>query len=404
MGSAGGSSCHTVLPKPIVLNPNSSSSHSSNSAFFSDSLRHKKIILSISALIAIGAAVLIVIGVITITLLNTFVRSTTSHSAVTLNISDGFQSPTSNTNSGKLVMFANGDLDFGTGALAILNKNCELGRGGFGTVYKTTLHDGRPIAIKKLAVSSLVKTQADFEREIKKISKMKHPNLVAMEGYYWTPTLQFIVYEFVSGGTLFKSLHECSDSNCLSWQERFYIILGVAKSLAYLHRHNIIHYNLKSSNVLLDDTGEPKVGDYGLVMLLPRLDRYVLSSKVQSALGYMAPEFACQMVKVNEKCDVYGFGVLVLEVLTGRKPVEYLEDDVIVLCDAVRGALDEGRVEECMDGRLGGKFPVEAAVPVVKLGLICTSQVPSKRPHMSEVVNILELIRCPQDSQEEELS
>jgi hypothetical protein len=133
------------------------------------------------------------------------------------------------------------------------------------------------------------------------------------------------------------------------------------------------------------------------------LDRYVLSSKVQSALGYMAPEFTCRTVKITEKCDVYGFGVLVLEVMSGRPPVEYMEDDVIVLCDVVRAALDEGKVEECVDERLCGKFPLEEAVPIMKLGLVCTSQVPSNRPDMSEVVNILELIRCPQDSPEEEL-
>ncbi|PKU66045.1 probable LRR receptor-like serine/threonine-protein kinase IRK [Dendrobium catenatum] len=405
-GSAVNRSCSTVLPKPIVLNPNSSSSHSSpDSEFSPENLRHKKIILSISAFIAIGAAVLIALGVITITLLNFHVRAATSHSAATLNISDDYmsQSPATDANSGKLVMFGRDDPDFSTGAHAILNKDCELGRGGFGTVYKTVLRDGKPVVIKKLTVSSLVKSRDDFEREIKKFGKMKHPNLVCLEGYYWTKSLQLLIYEFVSGGSLFKHLHESPELNCLSWQERFDIILGVARSLAHLHRHGIIHYNLKSNNVLIDGSGEPKIADYGLAKLLPMLDRYILSSKIQSALGYMAPEFACQAVKITDKCDVYGFGVLVLEIVTGKKPVEYMEDDVVVLCDVVRGALDEGRVEECLDGRLAGKFPVEEAVPVVKLGLICTSQVPSNRPDMNEVVKILELIRCPQDSQADDL-
>jgi hypothetical protein len=115
----------------------------------------------------------------------------------------------------------------------------------------------------------------------------------------------------------------------------------------------------------------------------------------------MAPEFACRTVKITEKCDVYGFGVLVLEVVTGKRPVEYMEDDVVVLCDMVRGALEDGRVEECIDGRLRGNFPADEAIPVVKLGLICSSQVPSNRPDMEEVVNILELIQCPAGGQEE---
>ncbi|KAK9284034.1 hypothetical protein L1049_012294 [Liquidambar formosana] len=400
-GSAVNRSCPGVLPKPIVLNPNSSSDSTTGS--LPQNLGHKKIILSISALIAIGAAAVIVIGVIAITVLNLRVRSSTSRSAAAFTLSgidEYSHSPTTDANSGKLVMFS-GDPDFSTGAHALLNKDCELGRGGFGAVYRTVLRDGRPVAIKKLTVSSLVKSQEDFEREVKKLGKIRHPNLVALEGYYWTPSLQLLISEFVSGGSLYKHLHEGLGGNFLSWNERFNIILGTAKSLAHLHQLNIIHYNLKSSNVLIDSSGEPKVGDFGLARLLPMLDRYVLSSKIQSALGYMAPEFACRTVKITEKCDVYGFGVLVLEVVTGKRPVEYMEDDVVVLCDMVRGALEENRVEECVDGKLQGKFPADEAIPVMKLGLICTSQVPSNRPDMGEVVNILELIRCPSEGQEE---
>ncbi|KAF3433270.1 hypothetical protein FNV43_RR24372 [Rhamnella rubrinervis] len=400
-GSAVNKSCPAVLPKPIVLNPNSSSETIPGS--LPSNLSHKRIILSISALIAIGAAAVIVVGVIAITVLNLRVRSSTSRSAAVLTFSAGddfSRSPTTDNNSGKLVMFS-GDPDFSTGAHALLNKDCELGRGGFGAVYRTVLRDGRPVAIKKLTVSSLVKSQEEFEREVKKLGKVRHDNLVTLEGYYWTPSLQLLIYEFVSGGSLYKHLHEGSGGNFLSWNERFNIILGTAKSLAHLHQHNIIHYNIKSSNVLIDSSGEPKVADFGLARLLPMLDRYVLSSKIQSALGYMAPEFACKTVKITEKCDVYGFGVLVLEVVTGKRPVEYMEDDVVVLCDMVRGALEEGRVEECVDGRLQGSFPAEEAIPVMKLGLICTSQVPSNRPDMGEVVNILELIRCPSEDQEE---
>uniref|UniRef100_A0A804LJV5 Protein kinase domain-containing protein n=1 Tax=Zea mays TaxID=4577 RepID=A0A804LJV5_MAIZE len=400
------SSCPGVLPKPIVLNPNTSSDPISPTELVPDGGRHhKKTILSISALVAIGAAVLIAVGVITITVLNLRVRAPGSHSGAVLELSDGYlsQSPTTDMNAGKLVMFGGGNPEFSASTHALLNKDCELGRGGFGTVYKTTLRDGQPVAIKKLTVSSLVKSQVEFEREVKMLGKLRHRNLVALKGYYWTPSLQLLIYEFVSGGNLHKQLHESSTTNCLPWKERFDIVLGIARSLAHLHRHDIIHYNLKSSNILLDGSGEAKVGDYGLAKLLPMLDRYVLSSKVQSALGYMAPEFACRTVKITEKCDVYGFGVLILEILTGRTPVEYMEDDVVVLCDVVRAALDEGKVEECVDERLCGKFPLEEAVPIMKLGLVCTSQVPSNRPDMGEVVNILELIRCPQDSPETEL-
>ncbi|URE06701.1 hypothetical protein MUK42_03698 [Musa troglodytarum] len=258
-GSAVNRSCPTVLPKPIVLNPNSSTSSA-------------------------------------VTFLNMRVRASTDpHSAAALALSDGYysNSPSTDANSGKLVMFSGSDPNFSARAHAVLNKDCELGRGGFGAVYKTILRDGRPVVIKKLTVSSLVKSQEDFEREVKKLGKLRHSNLVALEGYYWTQSLQLLIYEFVSSGSLHKHLHECSTSNPFSWQERFDIILGIARSLAYLHRLNVIHYNLKSSNILIDGS--------------------------------------------------------------------------------------EGRVDELVDGRLGGKFPAEEAVPVVKLGLICTSQVPSNR-------------------------
>ncbi|GAB4833125.1 hypothetical protein Ancab_031371 [Ancistrocladus abbreviatus] len=400
-GSVFNRTCPAVHPKPIVLNPNSSSDSASGS--LTSNLRHKNLVLSISALIAIGAAAFIFLGVVIITILNLHVRHSTSRSAAPLALSgkdDLSQSPVSDSDYGKLVMFS-GDADFGEGAHALLNKDCELGRGGFGAVYCTVLQDGRSVAIKKLTISSLIKSHEDFEREIRRLGKARHPNLVALEGYYWTPSLQLLINEYVHGGSLYKHLHEDSSSSCLSWHQRFNIIIGMAEGLAHLHQMGIIHYNLKSTNILLDSSAEPKVGDFGLARLLPMLDRYILSSKIQSALGYMAPEFACRTVKITEKSDVYGFGILLLEIVTGRKPVEYMEDDVIVLSDMVRGMLEEGKVEGCIDRRLLGNFAAEEVIPVVKLGLICASQVPSNRPDMAEVANILELIQCPSEVKEE---
>lgn len=398
-GSIVNRTCPSVHPKPIVLNPNSPDSNNTNSA----PNHRRKIVLSISALIAISAAAFIIIGVVAITVLNIHVRSSIRRSANDFMLSGEEEyscSPTKDPNYGKLVMFS-GDAEFVAGAHPLLNKDCELGRGGFGVVYRTILGDGRNVAIKKLTISGLIKSQEDFDREMKVLGKIRHDNLVALEGYYWTPSLQLLIYDFVPGGSLHKHLHDGTRTNSLSWRQRFNIILGMAKGMAHLHQMDIIHYNLKSTNVLLNESGEPKVGDFGLARLLPMLDRCILSSKIQSALGYMAPEFACKTVKITEKCDVYGFGVLVLEVLTGKRPVEYMEDDVVVLCDMVRGGLEDGRVEECIDERLQGNFPAEEAIPVIKLGLICASQVPSNRPDMGEVVNILELIQCPLEGQEE---
>ncbi|XP_076883573.1 putative LRR receptor-like serine/threonine-protein kinase IRK [Bidens hawaiensis] len=399
-GSIVNQSCPGAHPKPIVLNPNPSRSNHGSTAL---NMSHKRIILSISAIIAIAAAVFIALGVIVVTILNLHVRNSMSRSAaVALTFSGGDEfshtrSPSSDY--GKLVMFT-GDGEFVSGTNALLNKECELGRGGFGVVYWTALRNGRSVAIKKLNVSSMSKCQEDFDREVKKLGTIRHANLVLLEGYYWTPTLQLLINEYVSSGSLYNHLHEGNDENTLSWRERFEIILGTAKGLAHLHQMKVIHYNIKSTNVLIDCSGEAKVGDYGLAGLLPSLDRHVLSGKIQSALGYMAPEFACQTVKITEKCDIYGFGVLVLEVVTGKKPVEYMEDDVVILCDMVRGALDNSRADECIDRKLKGEFPTEEAISVIKLGLVCASQVPSNRPDMEEVVKILELIQCPEGQEE----
>ncbi|KAL8141050.1 hypothetical protein V2J09_007071 [Rumex salicifolius] len=399
-GSVVNQNCPSVHPKPIVLNPNSSIS--SDEGTIPPNLHKKKLMLSISSLIAIGAAAFILLGVVAITILNLRVRNPSSqHLAAPFSFSardDFSQSPISDSEYGKLVMFA-GEIDFGEGAHALLSKDREIGRGGFGTVYHTILGDGRPIAIKKLSISSLIKSRDDFEREVKTLGNAKHHNLVELQGYYWTSSLQLLITEHVSGGSLFDCLHE--DSCSVSWQQRLDIITGIAKGLAHLHQMNIIHYNLKSTNVLLDSCNEPKVGDFGLARLIPMLDRYILSSKIQSALGYMAPEFACRSVKITEKCDVYGFGILLLEIVTGKKPVEYMEDDVIVLCDMVREALEDGKVDPCVDRRLlGGEFSADEVVPVIKLGLICASQVPSNRPDMAEVVNILEVIGCRRSGSE----
>eukprot|EP01018_Ginkgo_biloba_P004447 Gb_36314 [translate_table: standard] len=395
--------CPMVLPKPIVLNPNSSGSAPGTTGLIKS--RHSRIVLSVSAIIAISAAAVIAFGVVAVTVLN--IRAQTNPRSPNHVLDSFSQSPSTDMSLGKLVMFTpNADHrseDWVTSAHALLNKDCELGRGGFGTVYKAVLGDGRVVAIKKLMVSSMVKSQEDFEKEVQLLGKIKHPCLVSLQGYYWTPQLQLLMYDYIHSGSLYSRLHEKSQMDVpLTWSSRFNIALGTARGLAHLHhacRPPVIHYNIKSSNILLDEDCNPKIADYGLAKLLPMLDRYILSSRMHSALGYMAPEFACQSLKINEKCDVYGFGVLLLELVTGRRPVEYMEDDVVILCDNVRSLLDEGKALTCVDSTLS-EYPEDEVTPVIKLGLICTSQVPSNRPSMAEVIQILELIKSPVESRE----
>eukprot|EP00250_Pteridium_aquilinum_P003575 c13879_g1_i1 orf=186-3179(-) len=398
--------CPSVMPKPIVLNPNpSNSSHMVDQNPLTAG-KHKSMLLSASAILAISAAAAISAGVVIVLVLNGYAQSGTprSYSDILRSFSP---SPSPDVPSGKLVMFTKDTYpraeEWITTAHALLSEDCELGRGGFGTVYKAVLGDGRTVAIKKLMASSIVKSQEEFEKEIQFLGNIKHCNLLDLQGYYWTSQLQLLIYDFISNGNLYSRLHEKGQADSpLTWAKRFKIALGTARGLAYLHHAchpQVIHYNMKSSNILLDEDCNPKIADYGLAKLLPMLDKYLMSSKYQSSLGYMAPELACQSSKINEKCDVYGYGVMVLELVTGRRPIEYREDDVLILCDYVRSLLDEGKAMSCVDRSIRD-YVEDEVLPVIKLGLICTSQVPSNRPSMAEVVQILELIKIPGNSRD----
>ncbi|KAH7289222.1 hypothetical protein KP509_31G064200 [Ceratopteris richardii] len=392
--------CPSVMPKPIFLNPDYSKPHQMGSANPWNTIEHTHM-LSASAILAIAAAAAISVGVVIISVLNGYAKDLVPKSYSDILRSNLSPTPSPENSGGKLVMFSQNSYpraeEWITSAHhVLLNKESELGRGGFGTVYKAVLGDGRIVAIRKLMTSSMVKSQEEFAKEMQILGSVKHPSLLKLQGYYWTPQLQLLIYDFIANGNLYSKLHERTATDSpITWTRRFRIALGVARGLAHLHhmcQPQIIHYNVKSSNVLLDDDYNPQLADYGLANLLPMLDKYLMSSKYQSALGYMAPEFACQSSRINEKCDVYGYGIMVLELVTGRHPIAYREDDVLILCDHVRSLLDEDKALSCVDQSLQD-YAEEEVLPMIKLGLICTSQVPSNRPSMAEVVQILEIIR-----------
>lgn len=362
-------------------------------------MRQRKF-LSVSAIIAIFASLLIVIGVVIVSLLNVAARRRLAFvdNAVESLFSSSQRSASPTT--GKLVLFdSRSSEDWVQSAETVLNKASEIGRGVFGTVYKASIGgEGRFVAIKKLVTSNIIQYPEDFDREVRILGKARHPNLMTLKGYYWTPEMQLLISDYTPYGSLHSKLHERSPSiPPMSWANRFKIALGTAKGLAYLHHSShpsIIHYNVKPSNILLDENFNPKISDFGLARLLTKLDKHMISSRFQSALGYVAPELACQSLRINEKCDVYGYGVIVLELVTGRLPVEYGDDDVIILSDHVRVLLEQGNVMECIDPSMRD-YPEEEVVPILKLGLVCTSQIPSSRPSMAEVVQILQVIKSP---------
>ncbi|KAJ6962574.1 hypothetical protein NC652_001282 [Populus alba x Populus x berolinensis] len=371
----------------------------------------KNKVLSNSVIVAIVAAALILTGVCVVSIMNIRARSRKKDDVTTVVESTPLGSTDSNVIIGKLVLFSktlpSKYEDWEAGTKALLDKECLIGGGSIGTVYRTTFEGGVCIAVKKLETLGRIRSQDEFEQEIGRLGNLRHPNLVAFQGYYWSSTMQLILSEFIPNGNLYDNLHGLNypgtstgvGNRELYWSRRFQIALLTARALSYLHhdcRPPILHLNIKSTNILLDENYEAKLSDYGLGKLLPILDNYGLT-KFHNAVGYVAPELA-QSLRLSDKCDVYSFGVILLELVTGRKPVESpTANEVVVLCEYVRGLLETGSASDCFDRSLRG-FSENELIQVMKLGLICTSEVPSRRPSMAEVVQVLESIRSGVES------
>ncbi|KAK2989146.1 hypothetical protein RJ640_027220 [Escallonia rubra] len=363
-------------------------------------------LLSVSAIIAIVAAAMILTGVVVITIINMKARRRRREYETTVVESTPLGSTNSNVIIGKLVLFSktlpSKYEDWEAGTKALLDKECLIGGGTIGTVYKTEFEGGISIAVKKLESLGRIRNQDEFEHEIGRLGNLLHPNLIAFQGYYWSSTMQLILSEYVPNGNLYDNLHGVNypgtstgvGNTELTWSRRFEIALGTARALAYLHhdcRPPVLHLNIKSTNILLNENYEARLSDYGLGKLLPLLDNYGLT-KFHNAVGYVAPELA-QSMRQSDKCDVYSFGVILLELVTGRKPVESpTANEVVVLGEYVRGLIERGSASDCFDRSLRG-FVESELIQVMKLGLICTSEMPSRRPSMAEVVQVLESIR-----------
>ncbi|KAI4327049.1 hypothetical protein L6164_019552 [Bauhinia variegata] len=363
-------------------------------------------VLSVSAIVAIVAAAVIFTGFCLVTIMNVKARSRKKDDRAMIIESTPLGSTESNVIIGKLVLFSKSlpskYEDWEAGTKALLDKESLIGSGSIGTVYRTNFEGEISIAVKKLETLGRIRNQDEFEHEIGRLGNLQHPKLVAFQGYYWSSTMQLILSEFVPNGNLYDNLHgigypgtsTCSGNKELYWSRRFQIAVGTARALAYLHhdcRPPILHLNVKSSNILLDEKYEAKLSDYGLGKLLPILDNYGLT-KFHNSVGYVAPELA-QSLRQSEKCDIYSFGVILLELVTGRKPVESpTTNEVVVLCEYVRELLEIGSASDCFDRSLLG-FAENELIQVMRLGLICTSEDPARRPSMAEVVQVLESIR-----------
>ncbi|KAL3012676.1 hypothetical protein AAZX31_06G012200 [Glycine max] len=199
-----------------------------------------------------------------------------------------------------------------------------IGEGGYGIVYKGILMDGSVVAVKNL-LNNKGQAEKEFKVEVEAIGKVKHKNLVGLVGYCAEGAQRMLVYEYVDNGTLEQWLHgDVGPVSPLPWDIRMKIAVGTAKGLAYLHEGlepKVVHRDVKSSNILLDKKWNAKVSDFGLAKLLGSEKSYV-TTRVMGTFGYVSPEYASTGM-LNEGSDVYSFGILLMELITGRSPIDY---------------------------------------------------------------------------------
>ncbi|KAG4129366.1 hypothetical protein ERO13_D09G076200v2 [Gossypium hirsutum] len=264
----------------------------------------------------------------------------------------------------------------------------KLGEGGFGLVYKGTLSDGRVVAVKQLSVASH-QGKDQFVSEIATISAVQHRNLVQLYGCCIEGNRHLLVYEYLENKSLDQTLFGHSGLH-LDWPTRFNICLSVARGLAYLHeesRQRIVHRDVKASNILLDAEMCPKISDFGLAKLYDDKKMHI-STRVAGTIGYLAPEYAMRG-HLTEKADVFGFGVVALEILCGRPNTDTtLEIDRIYLLEWAWNLYENDQSLNLVDPTLA-EFNKTEAFRVLGVALLCTQASPSMRPLMSRVVAML---------------
>lgn len=270
-------------------------------------------------------------------------------------------------------------------------KDNELiGFGGFGRVYKGTLpNTNAKVAVKQINNGSK-QGMREFISEIETIGRLRHRNLVQLLGWCRHRNDLFLVYDFMSNGSLDKYIFY-EPKLILSWELRFKIIKGVASGLLYLHEEweqTVIHRDIKAGNVLLDSELNGRLGDFGLAKLYEH-GTDPSTTKVVGTLGYLAPELT-KTGKPTTSSDVFAFGALLLEIVCGRKPIEVKAlPEELILVDWVWDKWQEGSILEVVDTRLKGEYDEGEVVMVLKLGLMCSNNAPAKRPSMRQVVSFL---------------
>ncbi|KAG7019902.1 putative inactive receptor kinase [Cucurbita argyrosperma subsp. argyrosperma] len=293
------------------------------------------------------------------------------------------------TGSKKLVFFGNAARVFDLEDL--LRASAEvLGKGTFGTAYKAALEVGSVVAVKRLKDVAI--TEREFREKVEAVGSMDHENLVPLRAYYFSADEKLIVYDYMPMGSLSALLHgnKGAGRTPLSWEIRSGIALGAARGIEYLHSQgpNVSHGNIKSSNILLTKSYDARVSDFGLAHLVGP------SSSPNRVAGYRAPEVTDPR-KVSHKADVYSFGVLLLELLTGKAPTySLLNEEGVDLPRWVQSVVREEWTSEVFDLELLRYQNIEEEmVQLLQLAVDCAAQYPDKRPTMSEVTKRIEELR-----------
>lgn len=271
-----------------------------------------------------------------------------------------------------------------------------LGRGGFGTVYKGELHDGTKIAVKRMESGPVgEKGLSEFMSEIAVLTKVRHRHLVALLGYCLDGNERLLVYEYMPQGTLSRHLFKWREEGLrpLEWTRRLTIALDVARGVEYLHglaHQSFIHRDLKPSNILLGDDMRAKVSDFGLVRLAPE-GKFSVETRLAGTFGYLAPEYAVTG-RVTVKVDVYSFGVILMEMITGRKALDdsQPEESLHLVTWFRRAQLNKDGFQKAIDPSIELNEETLASVSTVaELAGHCTAREPYQRPDMSHAVNVL---------------
>lgn len=288
---------------------------------------------------------------------------------------------------GKIKLFTYNELSTATNHFHARNK---IGRGGFGIVYQGTLKNGKEVAVKTLSAVSQQGVK-EFLTEIDLVSNVKHPNLVELIGCCIQRKNRILVYEFVKNNSLDHALlGRRHDTVKMDWKIRSGICLGTAKGLAYLHEElkpPIVHRDVKAGNILLTEDFVPKIGDFGLAKFFPENITHI-STRVAGTTGYLAPEYAIGG-KLTKKADVYSFGILMLEIISGRSSAkENWGGTQKALLEWTWELYKEEKLLELVDPGLE-KYPEDDVIRFMKVALFCTQAAANRRPAMKQVVSML---------------